>query len=131
MLYTFLSAILFSSLSVLWHAKVFSAHSRAWYLGKNHKDGEKLDKFMVPAFFGTFLASFLMAHVLRQMALFFGITDILNSVVLSFWLWLGFVLPTGIFSSLYSRRHPGISLLDALFVLVGMILMAMIISVGI
>ena len=123
-----LSGISFVLIGILWYSPAIFGETWKKELGlKKDKSGE------VPGaritMLGSFVLALVMANILNYFINIMGLTEILDSLMLAFVLWIGFVATTLGISILYQRKSVILFLIDSGFQLVVMLAFALILIV--
>lgn len=128
MLPIILSGIGFMLIGTLWYSPMLFGTAWQKEVGlKNPKKGET-NKMIMPMI-GSFVLALVMANVLGYLIKIMGLTEILDSMMLAFILWLGFVATTNGINILYQGKNPKLFFIDSGFQLVIMICFAFILTV--
>lgn len=77
------------------------------------------------AFFGL-LASMLVAYVMGYFGMAWAVFDVIGSIELAFWCWVGFVVPTMLGTVLWEQKSFKLYLINASYWLVSFIAMAIV-----
>ena len=77
---------------------------------------------------GMALLSLLMAYILAHFVDYVAARSFLDAIILSIWLWLGFIVPTLASQSLFEKRPWGLFWISAAYYLVSLIVMSTILT---
>ena len=114
---------------VWYHPKVFGTH---WMRMSNiTPEMAEAGKRRMPlmALVGL-LAAMLVAYVMSYFGVAWGVYDFIGAIELGFWSWIGFVAPTMLGSVLWDQKPFRLYLINTLYWLVALIVMAIILVVG-
>lgn len=123
-----LSGISFLLIGTLWYSPMFFGPAWQKEVGsKKPKKGET-SKMTIPMI-GSFVLALVMANVLGYLIKIMGLTEVLDSMMLAFVLWLGFIATTSGINILYQGKNTKLFLIDTGFQLVIMLSFALILTV--
>ena len=113
-------------LGAIWHGPLFG---KVWMkaAGKTQKDIDASKKDMPKLYAITFVGSLISAYVLAVLIGWADATSIALAVILTFLVWLGFVLTTALGPLLWEDRNQQLFLIQVSYSFVSLILMAAII----
>ena len=114
---------------IWYHPRVFGS---AWMRMSNMtpemvERGKKRMPLM--AFFGL-LAAMLVAYVMSYFGIAWGVYDWIGAIELGFWCWIGFVAPAMLGMVLWEQKPFTLYLINSLYWLVALIVMAIVLVVG-
>lgn len=114
---------------VWYHPKVFGS---AWMRMSQitPEMAERGKKRMPVMALAALLASMLVAYVMSFMGPFLVYPDLLGAFELGFWIWIGFVAPAMLGMVLWEQKPIRLYLINALYWLVVLVVMALILVVG-
>jgi uncharacterized membrane protein len=92
------------------------------------KDSKEMSKGMFSAMFGMFVGSLIMSYVLAYVLVLVGAVTISSALVAALWLWLGFIVVPYSSGVLFERRPVGLFFINIGYYLVGMLVMALILT---
>jgi hypothetical protein len=118
------SGLLAVLLAMIWyHPRVFGT---AWaqMSGITPEMQERGKRRMPIMGFFAFLAALLVAYVMTYVSAAWGFYDWKGGLQLGFWIWIGFVAPTSLGSVLWEQKPFRLYLINALYWLVALLLMA-------
>jgi hypothetical protein len=75
-------------------------------------------------------ASMLVAYVMNYFGIAWGVYDFVGAIELGFWSWIGFVAPTMLGIVLWEQKPFRLYLINTLYWLVALVVMALILTVG-
>jgi hypothetical protein len=84
-----------------------------------------------PAFamLGSFVPSLIMAYILAHFVVYAGADDLTDAAMLGFWVWLGFVATVMFNSVLFESKPKKLYIINVLYYLVSLIVMAVVLMV--
>ena len=119
------AGLLYYFLGALWYSPLLFAKPWMRLNGFTEEDFKDKNAFRYNvAFFNSLLMSFVLAH----MVLFFGDSTIMVAVETAVWLWIGFVATFTLTNYMFSNRPIKLFMIDSGYNLVGLLMMAVIIS---
>lgn len=115
-------------LGFLWHGPVFG---KQWMklMGMTQHDMERakakggMGKTMIMAF----IAALVTSYVIAQFARLWGASSITGAVQLTFWIWLGFVVPLMLNGVLWEGRSRGLYLFNIIYYFFSLLVMSAVI----
>ena len=125
------AAIASFMLGWLWHSSVLFGPT---WMKLSNIDKKKIEEHkksgnMAPSLFFQFVATLLMAYILRYFVAYAQASTILDGAIVGFWLWLGFVATNMIGMVLWEGKPFKLYLINAGHVLVGLLVMGAILAV--
>jgi hypothetical protein len=127
-------------LAVLGAAFVSTVIGTVWYshalFGKKWKfdmgwaDGspEDLRKGMAKRYSISLLSSFVLAFVLAYFIKILGVTDAFGALIITIWIWLGFIATAATHSVLWEKRPWGLYFINVFYYLVSIFVMSLILT---
>ncbi len=121
----------------IWYGPLFGKQWRA-YMNISKKDMAKSkDKNMAKAqqqamtksIIGGFITQLIMAYILAALFVSLGILTVGTGLTLAFFIWLGFVATIGLGIVLWEQKPFGLYLINSLLWLVGLLAMAIVLTV--
>lgn len=116
-----LGAAVFSMIiGFIWYSPIIFGKTWMRLSGVTEEKIKDSKKLMLPMYGLTFLSSLILAYVL---ALFINLgneTTILQGLTLSFWIWLGFVVTTNLYTVIFASRPIKLYLIDIFYQLLSL-----------
>lgn len=128
----FAAAIAFMALGFLWYSKTLFGKIWAKEKGYSDSDLKTEQKKMGPLYGLIFLMGVLTAYVLFHImafsTAFYGLDKVTTGLQSGFWIWLGFIMPTQVGSTIFGSKNWKLFSIDTLYQLTGMLLMGTVIG---
>lgn len=135
----FAAAIAFMALGFIWYSKVLFGKMWAKEKGYSDADLKAEQKKMGPlyglAFIMGLLTAYVLFHIMAFSTAFYGLDRVTTGLQSGFWIWLGFVMPTQVGSTIFGNEQSSPSgknwklfSIDTGYQLAGMLLMGAVIG---
>jgi hypothetical protein len=111
----------------LWYGPIFGKQWRHRMM-VTPEDTRSIPLAPTRAMLGEFVASLIMAFVIAQLVFALGILDLGEGALLAFWLWLGLITTTYADGILWEGRPFKLSILNAAYSLVTLVVMTLILA---
>ncbi|MBD3233937.1 MAG: DUF1761 family protein [candidate division Zixibacteria bacterium] len=121
------AAIVNMIIGALWYSPLLFGKSWMGLVGKSEEDLRK-ENSPIP-YIIAFVSSLIMAYVLSHIIDYIYADSILEGLQAGFWSWLGFTATTFATNYAFQRQSTKLYLIDALYYLVGLLVMGIILAV--
>lgn len=119
------AALIYMSIGMVWYGPLFGKY---WMklLGLTPESMRTMPLSPLQAIVGGSVAAVCMAAVLSYASLYFAAVTVVHALILAFWMWFGFVVPTQAGSYLWEGKPFMLLVLNASFYLVTLSIMSVI-----
>ncbi len=114
-------------IGALWYSPVLFGTSWMGLVGKTEEDLRK-DSSPIP-YIIAFVSSLVMAFVLSHIIDYVYADSLIEGMQTGFWIWMGFTATTFAANYAFQRQSTKLYLIDALYYLVGLLVMGIILAV--
>lgn len=120
------AAVVSMAIGYVWYAPAVFGSTWMKAIGKTKKSMQAEKKDMPMVMGVAFLVSLLMAFVLDQFLVQFGVSDFVNAMRIAFMLWLGFVATVTLVNEMYDKKRWSVYVINGGYQLVSMLAMALV-----
>lgn len=119
------AALAYWFLGAIWFTALFG---KAW-MAASGTATEDIKKGAGLAYLGSFFMMFILGIVMSYWVDYYGAADFTSGAKAGFWVWLGFVVTTGIINGLIERTKPMLCVINNGYHLVGCVITGIILSI--
>ena len=125
-----ISAIINVAVGSFWYSPALFGSKWMKYVGLTEKDVERDNSRAVAwSYITTFVGNLIMIYALTFFLLASEAVVVWQSMVIAFWIWLGFIAVTNLNSILFERRPHGLYLINTSYYLVVLLIDSIILTV--
>ena len=115
-------------IGIAWYSHMGFGNKWKKYMGWVPGSEEDMKKGMAKRYTINLVANFVMAFVLAYFIKILGVTTVSGAIILTLWLWLGFILPTAIGEVLWAKKPWGLYFINVFYSLISIYVMALILT---